>query len=369
MNTDAQINISIPKPCHEDWNKFTPDQKGAFCKVCSKSVHDFTQKTPEQIKTILVEEMGAGKKVCGRFNQDQLSSVPELPPLDPVSLNFRKLRKFALAAFLVFGGLLFSTNTASAQIKGKIRIQEVQTMKGEVAVCKQPVINDSTANDKIKNTSANDTIINGPLRVSTGTNKNPEIEKVNLSDLPEENVMMGDIQVAPEPSVKTDTIPADTIPVIDYPLMGMVSIKIPDTVLTDKLQPPSKTTHDSINSITDNIIHSDSLNNGIIENKDSLLIITSSENKISGNEPALLCYPDPSDGIINLKYTVKEKTQTGISLYNLNGTLVKVLLKPQELYAAEYNTQFDLSELPNGIYFCELLSGDKKITKRIILNK
>lgn len=43
------FGISIPKPCHEDWNKFASDEKGAFCKVCSKSVHDFTKKKPEEI--------------------------------------------------------------------------------------------------------------------------------------------------------------------------------------------------------------------------------------------------------------------------------------------------------------------------------
>lgn len=32
------MKISIPKPCNENWNEMTPDQQGAFCKVCSKVV-------------------------------------------------------------------------------------------------------------------------------------------------------------------------------------------------------------------------------------------------------------------------------------------------------------------------------------------
>ena len=97
---DTNFKISIPKPCHEDWNKFTPDEKGAFCKVCSKSVHDFTKKSAEQIQTILVEEIGAGNKVCGRFNEDQIEPIPGIiPSLSSYDLNFKRVKKFALALF------------------------------------------------------------------------------------------------------------------------------------------------------------------------------------------------------------------------------------------------------------------------------
>src|SRR6185503_4495008 len=80
MDTTTNFRISIPKPCQENWENMTPDQKGAFCGVCNKSVHDFTKKQPEEIKTILIEEMSAGKKVCGRFNEDQISPSCEPTP-------------------------------------------------------------------------------------------------------------------------------------------------------------------------------------------------------------------------------------------------------------------------------------------------
>ncbi|EDM43528.1 hypothetical protein SCB49_00725 [unidentified eubacterium SCB49] len=43
------IKISIPEPCHEDWNKMTTTERGAFCKVCTKEVIDFTKKIDEDI--------------------------------------------------------------------------------------------------------------------------------------------------------------------------------------------------------------------------------------------------------------------------------------------------------------------------------
>ena len=55
------IAISIPKPCHEDWNKMTPDAKGAFCASCQKSVYDFSNKTDQEIISVFEKEE-KGKK-------------------------------------------------------------------------------------------------------------------------------------------------------------------------------------------------------------------------------------------------------------------------------------------------------------------
>jgi len=65
------ITISIPKPCHENWQEMTATERGAFCKSCQKEVIDFTKKTKDEIHRIL----SAGGATCGRFRTDQL----ELP--------------------------------------------------------------------------------------------------------------------------------------------------------------------------------------------------------------------------------------------------------------------------------------------------
>ncbi|WP_157588794.1 hypothetical protein [Psychroserpens burtonensis] len=46
--------INIPKPCHEDWNQMTTQQKGRHCSSCEKTVIDFTSKTNEQIVKIFL---------------------------------------------------------------------------------------------------------------------------------------------------------------------------------------------------------------------------------------------------------------------------------------------------------------------------
>ncbi len=63
-------NIYIPKPCHENWNKMTPEEKGRHCAVCSKVVTDFTKMKTEEIITTL---QGSSEEVCGHINIDQLT--------------------------------------------------------------------------------------------------------------------------------------------------------------------------------------------------------------------------------------------------------------------------------------------------------
>jgi hypothetical protein len=63
------IQLSIPKPCHENWDAMTPKDKGRHCKVCEKTVFDFTSKTDEYI----VKSFEQNGKLCGRFKNAQLN--------------------------------------------------------------------------------------------------------------------------------------------------------------------------------------------------------------------------------------------------------------------------------------------------------
>src|SRR5687767_13225856 len=121
MNTQ-QFKIEIPKPCHEDWNKMTPDAKGAFCASCQKSVHDFTNKTDEEIARVFEENKGA--KICGRFDASQVSKPLDIKvPLHQLPRNTSPVRAFALALFLVFGSMLFSCQTVTGQVMGDVSIE------------------------------------------------------------------------------------------------------------------------------------------------------------------------------------------------------------------------------------------------------
>jgi hypothetical protein len=68
-----KLNLTIPKPCHENWNEFTPAEKGRFCGSCQKVVVDFTSWSDEQIKNYFLNSTGS---TCGRFRNTQLTSYP-----------------------------------------------------------------------------------------------------------------------------------------------------------------------------------------------------------------------------------------------------------------------------------------------------
>lgn len=91
------ISISIPEPCHEDWNKMTPKEKGRHCAACNKTVIDFTSKTDEQvIKTFEIEN-----NLCGRFKKQQLNREMVLTRKD--KNNYLSLAASGLFAFMALG--------------------------------------------------------------------------------------------------------------------------------------------------------------------------------------------------------------------------------------------------------------------------
>jgi hypothetical protein len=61
--------ITIPTPCHEDWNNMTPKDQGRHCGSCAKTVVDFTTWQPQEI----LLHFKSNKNVCGRFTADQLN--------------------------------------------------------------------------------------------------------------------------------------------------------------------------------------------------------------------------------------------------------------------------------------------------------
>jgi hypothetical protein len=106
--TMANFKVSVPKPCHESWAAMTPDTQGRFCSLCEKTVVDFTGMPAPEISSYLMAN--AGKKVCGRFNPEQVEAKPFIPQIPRSILfsqtSFRKM--FLLALFITMGTSLFS---------------------------------------------------------------------------------------------------------------------------------------------------------------------------------------------------------------------------------------------------------------------
>lgn len=119
-----KFTLSIPMPCHENWDNMTPTEKGKFCAACQKTVVDFTNMSDRQI-AVFFKKTGS---VCGRFGSTQLNRELTLPKKSLPWLH--SFFQIALPAFLL-------SLKASAQTD----------VKGKVAVCTQPL---KSSNDSIK---------------------------------------------------------------------------------------------------------------------------------------------------------------------------------------------------------------------------
>lgn len=69
------VRISIPTPCHENWQDMKPVERGRFCDSCQKKVHDFTA-SPDKV---ILEAFAKDSRLCGRFRVDQLDRELIIP--------------------------------------------------------------------------------------------------------------------------------------------------------------------------------------------------------------------------------------------------------------------------------------------------
>lgn len=79
-------------------------------------------------------------------------------------------------------------------------------------------------------------------------------------------------------------------------------------------------------------------------------------------------YPNPFNPSTQIKFTIPEKTQVKLEVYNLIGQKVAELVNG-ELNAGEYNITFNASGLSSGIYLYKLQAGNFSSVKKMILMK
>lgn len=99
-------NIGIEKPCSENWNKMTPTEKGAFCQKCAKQVHDFSNRSVNEIKQTLLEL--SGQSVCARMTTRQDEELNAEFKIWIAQKKRNPQQLFIAALLIVFGLTLFS---------------------------------------------------------------------------------------------------------------------------------------------------------------------------------------------------------------------------------------------------------------------
>ncbi|QJX46893.1 carboxypeptidase-like regulatory domain-containing protein [Hymenobacter taeanensis] len=117
----TRSTLSIPKPCHENWQTMTPAAQGRHCAACDKVVVDFTRMTDAEIVAFLGQSAG---KSCGRFRADQLNRT--LGIVAPASDTMWRGRWMALVALIGLGAA--AAPIAVAQQAPPVRIQRSITL-------------------------------------------------------------------------------------------------------------------------------------------------------------------------------------------------------------------------------------------------
>ncbi len=95
------------------------------------------------------------------------------------------------------------------------------------------------------------------------------------------------------------------------------------------------------------------------------------DNPVISEENMSLVYPNPSAGYFNISFIVRSESHVMITLYNINGKIVKSLTS-EKFNKGEHVINWDGSNdsgenIPKGFYLCELIINGKKEVHKIIL--
>ena len=91
-------------------------------------------------------------------------------------------------------------------------------------------------------------------------------------------------------------------------------------------------------------------------------IITPDEFELSQN------YPNPFNPSTNIAFELPKSGHVMLSVFNLLGQKVATLID-QNMDAGSHNVHFDATNLPSGLYFYQLQSGNFNSIKKMVLLK
>jgi hypothetical protein len=194
------MKIAINNLCHENWDAMTPNEKGAFCSACQKTVVDFSKKTTEEIKSFF-NTVPQTEKVCGRFKEEQLTELS----FDDFFEKFKSWilpRRIAAILFFVFGMSLFSCQTTkpeplmgkvayvpdSVEVVEKIAIDNEHMKMGEAAIIETNTVspNPKKQPEDIKFRTVEEVYPMGDILFVPDTIKKPK--SVSLDSIPEDHI-------------------------------------------------------------------------------------------------------------------------------------------------------------------------------------
>lgn len=366
-------NIYIPKPCHENWNKMTPEEKGRHCAVCSKVVTDFTKMNTEQIITTLQESTG---EVCGHINIDQLTPTNKRQKVY-FWIKGTLIPKIGYTAFAILGLAAVFKRSAYAQalpgrvvVDGGMKYQPQEKQQKEVKI---EVVDES--NQPVSDALV--TLSSGNVNLGSGST-NKEGMVISIIEMQEVGYTFINIEVnAPgyRPKLVKDVrisksgltlkIKLDDEIIImgkmiryDEPVVN--PLKIAPVIITE----PVIQNESEIELLNTHFISVDNENHNTPSDSN---VTVDSENinlllDIDPEALSFVSFPNPTQG--NVTIETKQEASFDVKIYNELGVLI-----------LQHNDQFkrcsiSLAGNSAGTYFAILFINHKAIeTHKIILIK
>jgi hypothetical protein len=113
------LQISIPKPCSQNFAEMPKQGDGMYCGQCTKIVYDFSMMTDYELLNFFKTKPDVH---CGRFHNSQLNRK-----IEPVVVKHKLLHKISVIAASVLALIVLKPSAAKAQ--GVVRHVERQTDK------------------------------------------------------------------------------------------------------------------------------------------------------------------------------------------------------------------------------------------------
>ncbi len=103
----------------------------------------------------------------------------------------------------------------------------------------------------------------------------------------------------------------------------------------------------------------------IYHNSVTIQEMTTGINDLTDKVADLTIFPNPVSSNFGLSFNLKETNQVAAQLYSLSGQMVKELIN-EKMSEGGFNQQFDINELPAGIYLVKMSVGSAWVTKKIV---
>ncbi len=296
--------FQIKNICTENWNEMTPNEKGAFCSKCSKSVHNFAKKSLDEIKIELIKSID--KNTCGRIQNSQAEKLNQAFHVWQMSNKKTMNRAMLFSLIIVFGlSIVSCSNEKDEQL-----IQNFQTQAIEVLIHE----NKEVLNEK-------------PISQDSRSLNNFPIYSEGKT---EDSVIQ---------DVKKDTSTVQFVEIecfadVGYYTMGMLSVS---TEYQEFLE-------DTVPEIVDEYDR-----NGILLPHDF----------------SALLFPNPTISDFKIDLKVAERNIITIQLFSQQGEIIESI-KNEEFERGSYSIPVSLTNLPSGVYLVVIHSNKYNKTLRIV---